>query len=118
MSFRDKFKPAFDGLFFGLFHDKSIRLQACFALAALVFSAFCGLDAIEWCFVISAVFAVLIAEVFNTAIEKTVDYISLQRDPRAKLIKDLSAAAVLLASLYALIIAFLILLPAWLRTYL
>ena len=54
-------------------------------------------------------FLVITAEFINSAIEKTVDYISLERHPQAKAIKDLSAAAVLLISICAFCIAVIIL---------
>jgi diacylglycerol kinase (ATP) len=40
---------------------------------------------------------ILIAELFNSAIEKAVDYISLDKHPLAKIIKDTSSAAVFVA---------------------
>ena len=43
-------------------------------------------------------FFVLICELFNSAIEATVDYISEDRHPLAKLAKDTSSAAVFLSA--------------------
>jgi diacylglycerol kinase len=46
---------------------------------------------------------VYIAEVFNTAIEKLVDLLSPQYNPKAGLIKDIAAGGVLVASIFAVI---------------
>ena len=54
---------------------------------------------------------VWITEMINTAIEKIMDSISLDRHPRIKLIKDVAAGAVLVASVSAAIIGGLIFLP-------
>lgn len=51
------------------------------------------------------------AEIFNTAIENIMDFISTERCPEIKLIKDLSSAAVLVASFAALITGLLIFIP-------
>ena len=54
---------------------------------------------------------VFIAELFNTAMETFVDLVSPEFNPKAGLIKDISAAAVLIATVMALITGILILLP-------
>jgi diacylglycerol kinase len=54
---------------------------------------------------------VFIAELFNTTIETLVDLVSPEFNPKAGLIKDISAAAVLIAALMALITGIIILLP-------
>lgn len=51
------------------------------------------------------------AEIFNTAIEKIMDFISPEYHPGVKRIKDLSAAAVLIAALTALITGSVIFIP-------
>jgi len=50
-------------------------------------------------------------ETMNTAVEKTVDRISLEQHPLSGQIKDLSAAAVLLVSAVAAIIGLMIFWP-------
>lgn len=55
-------------------------------------------------FVVSAVALVWIAELVNTAIEKTVDLAQPNEHPLAKQAKDVAAAAVLIASLYAVVV--------------
>ncbi len=58
------------------------------------------------------------AEIFNTAIEKIMDFISLEKNPAIKYIKDLAAGAVLVAAMAALVTGLIIFIPKiqiWLR---
>jgi len=54
---------------------------------------------------------VLTAEIINTAIENIADFLTIENNNKIKTIKDLSAAAVLISALTALIIALIIFLP-------
>ncbi len=54
---------------------------------------------------------VFVTEIMNTAIEKMADFISIERHPQIKLVKDLAAAAVLIASIIAVVCGALIFLP-------
>jgi len=65
----------------------------------------------EWLWICSAIFMVIITETFNTAIEHLVNLVSPKFNPLAGKVKDLSAGAVLLAALYALVIASLVFIP-------
>ncbi len=102
---KNRFRYAFAGVRYGLFHDKSIRFQAlaglCAVLAGFVFKI--GLH--EWLWVLLSIALVLMAEIFNSCLEKTIDYISLERNPQARLVKDMAAAAVLVVSCFAFIVA-------------
>jgi diacylglycerol kinase (ATP) len=51
---------------------------------------------------------VLIAEMVNTAIEKTIDLAATSFDPLAKTAKDIAAGAVLIASVNAVVIGYLV----------
>lgn len=51
------------------------------------------------------------AEIFNTAIEKTMDFISREKHPQIKLVKDLAAAAVLITAVSAMIVGAIIFIP-------
>lgn len=110
---RDRFKYAFEGLAFVL-KDRSIRFQMFLGCIALIASAILQCNWQEWLWILLSITLVITAEIFNSCIERTVDYISLERNIQAKRIKDMAATAVFFASLFALIVALVILLPkAW-----
>lgn len=112
--FIEKFSYAFTGLFKGIKQDNSIRLQFVFALTTVVFFYFFGISYIEWLFVLSAVFLVLVSEFMNSALEDFSDLVEEKYNLKVKKIKDTAAAAVLLAATYALIVAGVIILRRWL----
>lgn len=65
----------------------------------------------EWCLVVIVTCMVWITEIINTAIEKMMDHITPERHPVVKLVKDLSAAAVLIAAAAAVITGGIIFIP-------
>lgn len=64
-----------------------------------------GLSAIEWSIIILSIGLVVVAELINTAIEYMVDLASPQFHRLAKNTKDVAAAAVLMAAIFATLIA-------------
>jgi|SRR6186713_802307 len=76
-------------------------------ILALVFNISIG----EWTALIMCMTMVWTAEIFNTCIEKLLDFISTDRHPQIKNIKDMAAAAVLMASWAAIIIGAIIFIP-------
>ena len=113
-SFRDRansFRYAWEGIysFFAREHNAWIHLAATVTmfLAAWWFSV----SRSEMILLIVATGFVWVAEIFNTAIEKTMDFISPEYHPRVKVIKDLSAAAVLVAAFVSMITGALIFIP-------
>ena len=76
-------------------------------ILALVFNIAIG----EWTALIICMTMVWTAEIFNTCIKKLLDFISTDRHPQIKNIKDMAAAAVLMASWAAIIIGAIIFIP-------
>jgi diacylglycerol kinase (ATP) len=108
---------AFEGLaaFFRTQHNAWIHLFA--AIAAVCLGIYAELAANEWCWIVLAIVMVFIAELFNTAIEFLSDVVAPNIHPQIKKVKDISAAAVLLASLGAMFIGLIIFVPALWRIY-
>lgn len=91
--------------------DNNFLIHLCCAVLVVVLGLLFNLSQNEWLFIITAIFLVLITEAINTALEATVDLVTKQYRPLAKIAKDISAFAVLLASIYAVIVALMIFLP-------
>ncbi|MHB9024525.1 MAG: diacylglycerol kinase [Armatimonadota bacterium] len=100
----ESFARAFEGLSHVLWTQKHVRTQLFLFTLVLLLSFFAKLSTIEVLIVFSAVTAVLIAEMFNTAIEVVVNMITESYHPLAKIAKDVAAAGVLIASFYALLV--------------
>ncbi len=65
-------------------------------------------------FLLTAIFSVLVAEAFNTAIEKTIDLYTSEHRKLARIAKDVAAGAVLLTSLFAVVVGIIVFgLPLW-----
>lgn len=80
-------------------------------LLALVLGWVCEINSYEWLFVIIAIALVFAMELFNTSIEILSDYVQPNKHEAIKKVKDLSAGAVLIVSLGALIGGLIIFIP-------
>jgi diacylglycerol kinase len=70
-----------------------------------------GLSKSDWSIIMIAICFVWLAEIINTALEAITDLASPEQHPLARVGKDVGAGAVLLASITAIILGTLILLP-------
>jgi diacylglycerol kinase (ATP) len=107
------FGYAFQGLqqFFISTHNAIIHAAA--TVVVIVLAVIVHLPLNKFLFVIVAIGLVWMAELFNTAIEKLCDMVYPHEHPQIKFIKDLSAAAVLVTSLMAVIIFLIIFIPVF-----
>lgn len=113
MGFRKRlrsFKFAFKGLAFA-FAEANFRIHLVCMFLVVALSVFLQLSLWEWALIAFAIGLVLVMEIFNTAVEYLVDFVSPNQHEKAGRIKDLAAAGVLVSALTALVIAILILLP-------
>lgn len=111
---KDRFRYAFAGLQYGITKDRSIRFQCLLACMAIAAGCILQITPEEWLWILLCITLVIMAEIFNSCLEKTVDYISMQRTEQARVIKDMAAAAVLLVSIFAFTAACLIFIPRFL----
>jgi diacylglycerol kinase len=105
------FRYAFEGLiaFFSAEHNAIIHLVI--TISIFVAAAFFDLSKGEWIAIIFATGFVWATELFNTAIESLCNLVSKEYHPGIKLIKDVSAAAVLIAAVVACLTGVIIFLP-------
>ena len=105
---KKKFLPALRGLADAV-KDGGIRIQMVLGIVTVCAGIILRFDTAEWLAVIISIALVVSLEMVNTCIERVCDLVSLSRDERIRYIKDLSAGAVLAASLGALAAAAVIL---------
>ncbi len=107
----NSFQYAFQGIatFFKQEHNARIHLAA--TILVIVLSFVFPVSRMEAIALVLTVGFVWVAEIFNTAIEKTMDFISVEKNQQIKTIKDLAAAAVLIAALIAVITGCFIFIP-------
>jgi diacylglycerol kinase (ATP) len=95
--------------FFATEHNAWLHLIA--TAGAMIMALFFPVSGSEAALLVLASGAVWAAELFNTAIEKMMDYQSVERDPSIKFIKDLAAGAVLITALSALLAGLFVFIP-------
>ena len=100
------FSNAWQGLVHAALKERNFKIHLCFAIVAIIICFVLPVDTIHQFMVMYAIFLVLCTELINTAIEAAVDlHCGTNIHPLAKIAKDCSAGAVLLASIQAVIIA-------------
>lgn len=91
------FAHALRGAAYLLRSEPNAKLHAAATLAVAVLGGFCALGRIEWCLIVIAAAGVWITEAINTALERLCDRVSTEFHPLIGAVKDVSAAAVLIA---------------------
>jgi diacylglycerol kinase len=107
----DSFGYAVDGFKEALRNEPNIRVHLVIAVAVIALAYFLQVSQTEWVILLFTVAFVLILELVNTTLEAIVDIVSPRRHPKAKLAKDVAAAAVFISALLALVIGGLIFIP-------
>jgi len=106
-----RFRYAFNGLRFSFASEHSIWIHSLATVSVIILSIVKRVTPIEALVILFSVAFVWIAELFNTAIEKLADHVTPGYNNQIKVVKDLSAAAVLIASLLALAAGLIIFVP-------
>lgn len=103
---------AIEGVIYAVKTQRHMRYHLFAALAALILGLVLNISRHDLILLCLAIVLVLTTEMLNTAIETIVDLISVEFHPLAKNAKDVAAGVVLIASIGALTLAYLILYPA------
>jgi diacylglycerol kinase (ATP) len=104
----ESFNFAIEGVVHVLRTQRNMRIHFAVAVAVLVVAAAVGVSRIELMLLLLAIAFVLVAEMINTAVEGTIDAATTSFDPMAKLAKDIAAGAVLIASVTAVAVGYLV----------
>lgn len=104
-------RHAFRGLRHAFLRERNFQIELAFATLSMILAFTLPLTQWERAVIFLMIAVVLPMELFNTACERIVDMLKPGLHPYAKAVKDLAAAAVLIASLLAGIIGISIFLP-------
>lgn len=107
---------AWQGIFQALKSEQNMQIHVALSVLAIGIGIFLSLTPIGWALVSFAIFSVLSAELWNTALEKLCNY-SCKNETIQEigLIKDIAAGAVLLSAINALVIGIIILIVPFIR---
>ena len=105
------FGYAFKGVAYATQTQLNFRIHLFFTALALILGYVLKISVNEWEWVAVCITLVLVTEIFNTMIETLVDLVSPGYNEKAGRIKDMSAGAVVISALFAVIIGLIIFLP-------
>ena len=104
----DSFNYAFEGIIHVLRTQRNLRIHFAVAIVVIAAAAALGVDRLSLIALLIVIAFVLVAEMVNSAIEGAIDVSTTSFDPNAKLAKDIAAGAVLIASITALAVGYLV----------
>ncbi len=104
----ESFNFAIEGVIHVLRTQRNMRLHFAIAVAVLAVAVAVKVSREELIALLLSITFVLVAEMINTAIEGTIDAATTSFDPMAKLAKDIAAGAVLIASVNAVAVGYLV----------
>jgi diacylglycerol kinase (ATP) len=104
----ESFNYAIEGVIHVLRTQRNMRIHFAVAVVVIVIAAAVGVSKIELIALLISIAFVLVAEMINTAVESAIDAATTSFDPMAKLAKDIAAGAVLIASVNAVAVGYLV----------
>ncbi|GAB7386324.1 hypothetical protein BSNK01_01590 [Bacillaceae bacterium] len=105
------FRHAADGLRSALQTERNLRIHLAAAAVVLALGALLSLPARDFALILFAIALVIVTELVNTAVERTVDLVTGEFHELAKSAKDIAAGAVFAAALFAVLIGLLVFVP-------
>ncbi|MGB9682225.1 MAG: diacylglycerol kinase [bacterium] len=110
-SFSESLDWAIQGIIFAFKYERNFRIDFLAAIIVILCGVIINLSRLELVAIILTIAFVLSAELFNTAIEKSLDIVNNSVDSRVKFVKDVSAGATLITVLASISVGFLIFYP-------
>ena len=105
------FQYALKGLIKTFREEQNLKVQTFAGLIILLLAWYFQVSRLEWCLLIFTIGLVVLMEIVNSAVERVTDVLKPRINGYVKEIKDIMAAAVMLASLLAVIVGIIIFWP-------
>ena len=109
--FINSFSYPIKGLKYAYRNEQNLTVDVGIALIVVIFGFIFKINKYEWAILALTIGLVISCELINTAIEATVDLVTEEYHPLAKVAKDTSAAAVFVFAIVAVIVGIIIFLP-------
>ncbi|KPK39606.1 MAG: diacylglycerol kinase [Omnitrophica WOR_2 bacterium SM23_29] len=104
----ESFNYAIEGLIHTLKTQRNMRIHFAFGIGVIILGIYLNLDRVDLMLLLSAITFVFVAEMLNTSIELSVDIFTKEFHHLAKMAKDIAAACVFIAVIYAVIVGYLV----------
>lgn len=105
------FRFAAHGILSAMRSERNMWIHLAISFLVIIVGLFLKTSAAEWALLVFAIALVITSELLNTALENLVDLISEERNEKSRRAKDISAAAVLIATIASTIIGLIVFLP-------
>lgn len=102
---------SFNGLKAAYKSEQSMYIHLASTIVLLLFSFFLKISMMQWLIIIAIIGLTLVVELLNTAIESTVDLVTKEFHPLAKIAKDTASAAEFILTITSAIISLMIFIP-------
>lgn len=106
-----KFKYSFQGFAYCFTHETSFIFESIALVGIVILGIVFNITFTQWIFAIISLLLIMEIEFLNTAIEATVDMVTKEFHPLAKIAKDCGSAATCTATFMALIVNLIIFVP-------
>ena len=105
------FKFAIKGLKSLIKNEHNARVHLVAAIVAIILGIILKISASEWSVLIVVIGVVFLSELFNSSIETIADFVQPEWDDKIRIVKDYSAAAVIISAIISLIVGGIIFIP-------
>lgn len=105
------FRDAINGIAKTIPTERNLKIQVIAMILVITLGLMVGLSKFEWIVCIMLFGLVISAEMFNTALEETLNYINDDYCEEIGFIKDASAGAVLIIAIASAVIGMIIFIP-------
>lgn len=105
------FRYAFKGLFKVLREEQNLKVQFIAAFFVIIMATYFRVKTMEWAILLVVIAQVVMMEIINSAVERVSDVIKPRISNYVKEIKDIMAAAVMFASIIAVVVGVIIFYP-------
>lgn len=115
---KESFQYAFSGIKIAFHDERNFKIHTILAILSVFLGTLLGCSTMEWIIIILCIGVVMSAEIFNTALENTMDWLDPQYNTCVKRVKDLAAGGVLVVSIAVAIVGLIIFVPKFYALYL
>lgn len=107
-TFIESLNAAVEGVLYVMRTQRNMRIHFLLAVLVLIIGIYIDLSKTDLLFVFASICLVLICEMINTSLEFTIDLVRDAFHPLARVVKDISAGAVFISAINALVAGYII----------
>lgn len=107
----NSFKYAISGIITSFKTERNMKIHILVMILVIIAGIIFKLSLLDWIILVIMFGLVISAELFNTAIETTIDMITKEKNEKAKIAKDVAAGAVLVLAIASVIVGLIIFIP-------